>query len=177
MASTSPKADTRAANAGVWLILVGLVSLTLGTVGLVLAFTLMTAGAIWYGGLLTTLGVVQFVHVIFDKDQQDRWIKALFGAVYLIAGLAITGYPVPPPIELTLVIGISLIVLGVSRALWAFTLAENPKMWVLLTALVSVILGLFIIFQAAFGDWALVFLTTDLVLYGVAAIALGFRHR
>ena len=155
----------------------GVVSLVLGTVGLVLAFTLTMAGAIWYGGLLTTLGVVHFVHAIFDKDQQDRWIKVLFGAVYLIAGLAITGYPVPPPIELILVIGISLIVLGASRALWAFRLPENPRIWVLLTALVSMTLGLFIIFQAALGGWALVFLTTDLVLYGVAAIVLGFRHR
>ena len=160
---------------GDWLIGLGVLSLVSGVVGLAMAMTLTIAAAVWYGALLTVLGGAHAIQAMVTNAVEDRWIKLLFAAAYLVVGLLILVYPVTAAVTLTVLIGMSLIFLGALRAVWAFRVPADARLWILVSALVSGILGVLIISEWPLsGLWVLgVFIATDLILYGIGVIRIA----
>ncbi|MBV8662879.1 MAG: DUF308 domain-containing protein, partial [Hyphomicrobiales bacterium] len=105
---------------------------------------------------------------------------ALLGVLYIVAGFVTFENPLLAAAVLTLILGAALVASGVMRIILAFSVRrETPWLWVLLSGLITLLLGLVIL-----AHWPLsslyvlgVFLGVDLVMAGAAWLGLGFGLR
>ena len=104
----------------------------------------------------------------------------LLGVLYIVSGFVTFENSLLAAALLTLILGASLVASGNMRIILAFSMKrESPWIWVLLSGVITLLLGLLI-----FSHWPVsslyilgVFLGVDLVMAGVAWIGLGFGLR
>lgn len=127
MTTTAGNSAAKRSEAGIWLIVLGALALILGLIGFFMTFALTLVSTLWYGALLAAMGVA---HIVFGvREKSARWLNLLLGAVYLLAGLVILANPVGAALTLTLLIGVTLCVLGVARVVWSCPSSEVLGQW------------------------------------------------
>src|SRR4051794_27410592 len=115
---------------------------------------------------------------------RETWAKfvlwALLGVLYIIAGLATFQNPLLAAAFVTLVIGMSLMASGLVRIVLAFSMKEGtPWVWVVLSGLVTVVLGFVILDHWPVSSLYILglLLGIDLVFTGTTWIGVGFGLR
>jgi uncharacterized membrane protein HdeD (DUF308 family) len=83
--------------------------------------------AIWIGVGFIIRGVSALVTAIADKLIPGRGWAIFFGVVSAIAGVVVLAYPVDSIVTLALVVGIWLIVLGVTEVITGFAMRSDVK--------------------------------------------------
>jgi len=129
---------------GGWLIALGILMIVLGIVGLGMAYWLTIAAVIWFGILAIIAGVAQLIDVIHHRGWKAIVWQVLIGLVYVIAGVFMVLLPVNAAFVLTIVIAASLVAAGILRLVLAFTArgaGAGAKVWLVISAIVSVVLG------------------------------------
>jgi uncharacterized membrane protein HdeD (DUF308 family) len=128
------------------------------------------------GIMMAVAGVAEIINAF----QIKTWGKFLFwlvlGGLYILAGIVTLRNPLLAAGLLTLVLGVSLAVSGIVRIVLAFSLKEGaPWIWVLLSGVITLILGLVILARWPIsGLYVLgVLLGIDLVMAGVSWIGIG----
>jgi uncharacterized membrane protein HdeD (DUF308 family) len=160
-----------------WIIALGVVYLIAGIIALgsVVFATLVSVFIV--GIMMLIAGVAEVVNAFQFKNWGRFVIWLLLGALYIVAGLLTFENPALAAAILTLFLGVALIVSGIMRGILAFSMQRaTPWIWVLVSAIVTFLLGLVIV-----AHWPVsslytlgIFLGVDLVIAGAGWIGLGF---
>jgi len=165
----------------VWMLLLGVVFITLGFAGLMM-LPLMTLGSVAvFGAFMLVGGVLQVLHGLMKaKDWKSAGLHTLMGLVYILAGLFTLENPVLASATLTLLLGISLIVIGAIRIGVAFQNKDvNQWLAMVLSGLLTVLLGLLIVLQWPWSSlWAIgLYVSVDLIMSGANFVAIALAAK
>lgn len=153
---------------GILLILFGIVllaSLPFATLSVVFLF----------GVLMMIGGILHFIAAFKIFEGGYRWLWALFGVLYLVAGYYAFTTPVKTAIVLTNLLAIVLIIAGIIRILSAFVFkAYQGWGWVLFSGILTLVTGIIILMSPDAPFWVLgLFLAVDILFQGINYLSLA----
>jgi uncharacterized membrane protein HdeD (DUF308 family) len=159
-----------------WIVALGLVYVIAGLVALgsVVMATVATVSLV--GIMMLIAGAAEVINAFQIKTWGKFLLWILLGALYIVAGFVTFENPLLAAATLTLLLGIALLASGIARIVLAFSMkAAMPWIWVLLSGVVTLLLGLVILAHwPVSGLYILgLFLGIDLVLAGASWIAIG----
>ncbi len=164
-----------------WIVALGVVYTIAGFIALGSVVTATVVSVFVVGIMMIVAGVFE----VINSFQIKSWGKFLFwfalGVLYIIGGFATFENPLLFAAFLTIVLGFTLIFSGVARIFLAFSMkAESAWVWVLLSGVITLLLGGLIVVRWPVNSLYILglFLAIDLIFAGAAWISLGFGlHR
>jgi uncharacterized membrane protein HdeD (DUF308 family) len=163
-----------------WIVALGVVYLLAGFIALGSVVMATVASVLVVGVMMIVAGIAE----VFSAFQIKSWGKfllwALLGVLYIIAGFVTFENPLLAAALLTLILGASLVASGIMRIILGFSMKrETPWIWVLLSGVITLLLGLLILAHWPVSSLYIlgVFLGIDLIMAGTAWIGLGFGLR
>lgn len=163
-----------------WIVAMGAVYLIAGFVALGSVVMATVASVIVVGAMMIVAGAVEIIGAFQMKSWGKFLIWALLGVLYVIAGFLTFDNPLFAAVLLTLFLGASLIASGAVRLFLAFSMKrESPWVWVALSAVITLLLGLLILARWPVNSVYILglFLGIDLIMAGAGWISLGFSLR
>jgi uncharacterized membrane protein HdeD (DUF308 family) len=131
-----------------WMLALGILMVVLGVIGLYMTATFTIASVLLFGALLLIGGVARLIEAFRALGWKSVLLHILIAVVYLAAGGIALYDPVAASLSLTLFIVAMLFVTGVLRAVIALQMRPvKGWVWVLGTAIISVLLGVLIFLQ------------------------------
>jgi uncharacterized membrane protein HdeD (DUF308 family) len=165
-----------------WIIALGVVYIVAGIVALG-SVVLATVATVFVVGIMMVIaGVAEVINAFQIKTWGRFLLWLLLGALYIVAGFITFENPLLAAAILTLFLGIALIASGIMRIVLAFSMqAVMPWIWVLLSGVITLLLGLVIVAHWPVSSLYILglFLGIDLVLAGASWIGIGLglkRH-
>ncbi|HWX59320.1 HdeD family acid-resistance protein [Bradyrhizobium sp.] len=164
-----------------WIVALGAVYLIAGFIALGSIVMATVASVLIVGVMMIIAGVAE----VFNAFQIKTWgrflVWALLGVLYIVAGFITFENPLFAAVLLTLLLGASLVASGIVRLFLAFNMKrETPWIWVALSSVVTLLLGLLILARWPVNSLYILglFLSFDLIMAGACWIGLGFGlHR
>jgi uncharacterized membrane protein HdeD (DUF308 family) len=163
-----------------WIVALGVVYLVVGFIALGSVVTATVASVFVVGVMMIIAGIAE----VFSAFQIKNWgrflLWVLLGALYIVAGFVTFENPLLAAAVLTLILGASLVASGVVRIILAFSMKrETPWVLVLLSAVITLLLGLLILAHWPVSSLYILglFLGIDLIMAGVGWIGLGLGMR
>jgi len=158
-----------------WYLGIGILLVLFGIL-LLASLPFATLSAVFLFGILMMIGgILHFVAAFKIFRGGSRWLWALFGILYLVAGYYAFSTPVKTAIVLTNILAIFLIIAGVIRSVNAFIL--KPLIgwgWILLSGLLTLATGIIILMSPDAPFWVLgLFLAVDILFQGVNYLTLA----
>jgi uncharacterized membrane protein HdeD (DUF308 family) len=160
-----------------WIVALGIIFMIAGVIALG-SVVVATASAVLIVGIMMIMaGVAEIIAAFRVKD----WGKAIFwgllGLLYVVAGIIAINNPFAAATILTLFLGIALMVGGIVRMFLAWHMREagKPWGWVVVSGIISLLLGLMIVAQWPYsGLYVLgIFLGVDLIFIGSSWLSIG----
>jgi len=165
-----------------WIIALGAVYIVAGIIALG-SVVLATVATVFVVGIMMVIaGVAEVINAFQIKTWGRFLLWLLLGALYIAAGFITFENPLLAAAILTLFLGIALIASGIMRIVLAFSMqAVMPWIWVLLSGVITLLLGLVIVAHWPVSSLYILglFLGIDLVLAGASWIGIGLglkRH-
>jgi uncharacterized membrane protein HdeD (DUF308 family) len=164
-----------------WILALGIVYVIAGLVALGSVVMATVASVLIVGVMMIVAGVAEIINAFQCKGWGRFLIWVLLGALYIVAGFVTFENPLFAAAILTLLLGATLVASGIMRIILALSMKrEQPWIWVLLSSIVTLLLGLLIL-----AHWPIssvyvlgIFLGIDLVMAGAGWIGLGLAlHR
>jgi len=163
-----------------WIVGIGVLLLVFGMVALGSVVT-ATVASVWTVGLMMILsGASEMAHGFAMKTWGKSILWVILGLLYGLAGIFTFMNPLLAAGVLTLLLGAGLVASGIVRIILAFQMKScQPWIWVVLSGLVTVLLGGMILAHwPASSLYVLgIFLGIDLVFAGVSWIMMGLALR
>lgn len=164
-----------------WIVALGVVFALAGIVALG-SVVAATASAVMIVGIMMIMGgAAELIAAFGVKDWKRAVFWGLLGVLYIAAGIIAILNPFAAASILTLMLGAALVVGGVLRIFLAFEMrsAGKPWGWVVLSGLISLLLGFMIIAQWPASSFFVlgIFLGIDLIFIGSGWISMGLALR
>ncbi len=163
-----------------WIIALGVIYLLAGFIALGSVVMATVASVFVVGVMMIIAGVAE----VFSAFQIKSWGKfllwVLLGVLYIIAGFVTFENPLLAAALLTLILGASLVASGIMRIILALSMkSETPWIWVALSGVITLLLGLLILARWPVSSLYILglFLGIDLIMAGAGWIGLGFGLR
>jgi uncharacterized membrane protein HdeD (DUF308 family) len=164
-----------------WIVALGVVYVVAGFVALGSVVMATVASVLVVGVMMIVAGVAEIISAFQIKSWGKFLIWALLGLLYIVAGFVTFENPLFAAVLLTLLLGASLVASGVVRIFLAFNMKrESPWIWVALSGVITLLLGLLILARWPINSIYILglFLGIDLIMAGAGWIGLGFGlHR
>jgi uncharacterized membrane protein HdeD (DUF308 family) len=163
-----------------WLLVLGLVSIALGTLGLYMTFALTLVSVLFFGALILGAGVVQLVQALSCTGWKSVFWHVLIALLYIAAGVDIMLNPVIASELLTLILAGILVAIGLLRIIIAIqSRATGGWVWTLLSGLVSIALGAMIYSQwPTSGMWVIgLYVAIELIFHGWSSLFIALAAR
>jgi len=164
-----------------WIVALGVVYVIAGFVALGSIVIATVASVLIVGVMMIVAGVAELINAFQIKSWGKFLIWALLGVLYIVAGFVTFENPLFAAVLLTLLLGASLVASGVVRIFLAFNMKrEMPWIWVALSGVITLLLGLLILARWPVNSVYILglFLGIDLIFAGAGWIGLGFGlHR
>jgi uncharacterized membrane protein HdeD (DUF308 family) len=164
-----------------WIVALGVVYVVAGFVALGSVVMATVASVLVVGVMMIVAGVAEIISAFQIKSWGKFLIWALLGLLYIVAGFVTFENPLFAAVLLTLMLGASLVASGVVRVFLAFNMKrESPWIWVALSGVITLLLGLLILARWPINSIYILglFLGIDLIMAGAGWIGLGFGlHR
>jgi uncharacterized membrane protein HdeD (DUF308 family) len=163
-----------------WIVALGVVYLLAGLAALGSVVMATVASVLIVGAMMIVAGVAEVFGAFHIKSWGKFLLWVLLGVLYIVAGFVTFENPLLAAVLLTLILGASLVASGIMRIILAFSMKrETPWIWVVLSGVITLLLGLLIL-----GRWPVsslyilgLFLSIDLITAGAGWIALGIGLR
>ncbi len=159
-----------------WIVALGVVYVIAGLVALGSVVMATVATVFLVGVMMLIAGAAEVINAFQIKTWGKFFLWILLGALYIVAGFVTFENPLLAAATLTLLLGIALLASGIARIALAFSMkAATPWIWVLLSGVVTLLLGVVILAHwPVSGLYILgLFLGIDLVLAGASWIGIG----
>ncbi len=158
-----------------WYLGIGILLVLFGIL-LLASLPFATLSVVFLFGILMMIGgILHFVAAFKIFRGGSRWLWALFGILYLVAGYYAFSTPINTAIVLTNILAIFLIIAVVIRSVNAFIL--KPLIgwgWILLSGLLTLATGIIILMSPDAPFWVLgLFLAVDILFQGVNYLTLA----
>jgi uncharacterized membrane protein HdeD (DUF308 family) len=160
-----------------WIVALGVVYLVTGFIALGSMVMATVASVLVVGVMMIVAGFTEVIGAFQMKSWGKFVLWALLGVLYIIAGFLTFENPLFTAALLTLVLGASLLASGAMRLILAFSMKrESPWVWVALSAIITLLLGLLILARWPVNSVYILglFLGIDLIMAGAGWISLGF---
>ena len=160
-----------------WIVALGIIFMLAGVIALG-SVVMATVWAVTIVGIMMIMaGVAEIIAAFRVKD----WGKAIFwgllGALYVAAGVIAFMNPFEAATILTLFLGIALVFGGIVRMFLAWHMREagKPWGWIVVSGIISVLLGLMIIAKWPYSSFYVlgIFLGIDLIFIGSSWLTIG----
>jgi uncharacterized membrane protein HdeD (DUF308 family) len=159
-----------------WIVALGIVYLLAGFVALGSVAMATVASVFVVGVMMIIAGVAEMFSAFQFKSWGKFLLWVLLGALYVIAGFVTFENPLLAAALLTLILGVSLVASGIMRIILAFSMKqETPWIWILLSGVITLLLGLLILAHWPVSSLYILglFLGIDLIMAGAGWIGLG----
>lgn len=159
-----------------WFVLLGVILIILGTFALSYSVLATLTSVIVIGILMIAGGLAQLIHAWTLRSLSSFLLWTLVGILYIVAGGFAIRYPVQGAEVLTMLLGASLIAVGVLRlGIWLMNRGQEGWVWLAFSGIVSLITGLLIAFAwPGIGLWLIgLVLGVDLLFQGWSMLWLG----
>lgn len=159
-----------------WFVLLGVVLILLALFVLSYSVLATLTSVIVIGALMVVGGLAQLIHAWTLRSLSSFLLWTLVGILYIVAGVFAIRYPVQGAEILTMLLGASLIAVGVLRlGIWMMNRGQEGWIWLAFSGIVSLITGLLIAFSwPGIGLWLIgFFLGIDLLFQGWSMLWLG----
>ena len=164
-----------------WIVALGLVYVVAGFIALGSVMAATVASVFVVGVMMILAGIAQFFNAFQVKSWGKFLIWALLGALYIFAGFVTFENPLLAAVLLTLLLGATLVASGIVRIFLAFNMKrEMPWIWVALSGVITLLIGLIILAHWPVNSVYILglFLGIDLIVAGAGWIGLGLGlHR
>jgi uncharacterized membrane protein HdeD (DUF308 family) len=164
-----------------WIVALGVVYVVAGFIALGSVMIATVASVLVVGVMMIIAGVVELINAFQIKTWGKFLFWALLGVLYIVAGFVTFENPLLAAVLLTLILGASLVASGVVRLFLAFSMGRQmPWVWVALSGVITLLLGLLILARWPINSVYILglFLGIDLIMAGASWIGLGFGlHR
>ncbi len=163
-----------------WIVALGVVYLVAGVIALGSVATATVVSVFLVGIMMIVAGVGEVIGAFQIKSWGRFLLWVLVGVLYIVAGFVTFENPLLAAALLTFILGISLLASGIIRLFLAFSVKQEPPwIWVALSGLITVVLGLMILSRWPVSSLYVLglFLGIDLVMAGVGWIGLGLGLR
>ncbi|KRQ96531.1 hypothetical protein CQ12_08680 [Bradyrhizobium jicamae] len=187
MTSTSDTVNTAALDTAPlrakwgWIVALGVVYLIAGFIALGSVAMATVVSVFVVGIMMIVAGVAEVISAFQIKSWGKFLLWVLLGVLYIIGGFVTFQNPLLAAVLLTLILGASLVVSGIMRIVLAFSMKrETPWIWVVLSGVITLLLGLLILARWPVSSLYILglFLGIDLIMAGASYIGLGFGlHR
>lgn len=163
-----------------WFIAIGVLLLLLGGIALAYTVAATLASVVFIAVLMVIGGVAQLIHAWGIRPWANFMLWSVTGILYVLAGLFALYNPVAGAAILTLLLGASLIAMGVLRLwVWYQNRAQVGWQWLALSGVFSLLAGLLI--AAGWPTNSLfilgLILAIDLLFQGLALLRVGMALR
>src|SRR6201981_1433380 len=126
-----------------WIVALGIVYVIAGFIALGSVAMATVASVLVVGIMMIVAGVAEVINAFQIKSWGKFLLWALLGVLYIIAGFVTFDNPLFAAVLLTLLLGASLVASGIMRLILAFTMRpEMPWIWVAISGVISLLLGL-----------------------------------
>jgi uncharacterized membrane protein HdeD (DUF308 family) len=163
-----------------WIVALGVVYVIAGCIALGSVVLATVASVFVVGIMMLIAGIAEVINAFQVKTWGKFLLWALLGALYIIAGFVTFENPLLAAALLTLLLACSLIVSGVMRIFLGFSMKQGmPWVWVVLSGVVTLLLGLIILNHWPISSLYILglLLGIDLVFAGVGWIGMGLGLR
>jgi uncharacterized membrane protein HdeD (DUF308 family) len=163
-----------------WIVTLGVVYLVTGLIALGSVIMATVASVLVVGVMMIVAGVAEVINAFQVKGWGKFLLWLLLGALYIVAGFVTFENPLLAAAVLTLVLGATLVASGVMRIVLAFGMKqEMPWIWVALSGLITLLIGLIILAHWPVSSLFVLglFLGIDLVMAGAGWIGIGLNLR
>ena len=172
-------AQTAAKNAG-WIVVLGVVTVVAGILAMGSPLASGLTVVLFLGIAMLMGGLARIVGAFSAGSFGQGTLAFIGGMITLVAGLALSGRPGIGLTTLTLMLGVYLVVDGISSAILAFKVRPE-KGWgsMLFSAVMGVLLGFLLLREWPLsGTWAIGTLVgVNLILSGFSMISIGSAAR
>jgi uncharacterized membrane protein HdeD (DUF308 family) len=159
-----------------WIVALGAIYVIVGIIALGSVVMATAASVLVVGIMMVIAGVAEIINAFQMKNWGKFVLWLLLGALYVGAGLITFSNPLLAAAVLTLLLGAALIVSGIMRIILAFGMrSEAPWIWVVLSGIITLILGLMILARWPVSSLYVlgIFLGIDLLFAGAGWIGVG----
>ena len=164
-----------------WIVALGVVYVAAGFIALGSIVMATVASVFIVGIMMIIAGAAELINAFQIKTWGKFLVWALLGVLYIVAGFVTFENPLFAAVLLTLILGASLVASGVVRLFLAFNMKrETPWIWVALSAVITLLLGVLILARWPVNSVYILglFLGIDLIRAGAGWIGLGLGlHR
>jgi uncharacterized membrane protein HdeD (DUF308 family) len=164
-----------------WIVALGSIFMIAGVIALGSVVMATVSAVLIVGIMMIMAGVAEIIAAFNVKDWGKFALWMLLGLLYVAAGVICIVDPLAAAVILTLMVGAALVVGGILRMVLAWNMREagKPWGWVVVSGIISLLLGLMIIAQWPYsGVYVLgIFLGIDLIFIGSSWLAIGLALR
>ena len=163
-----------------WIVALGIVYVIAGFVALGSVVFATVATVFVVGIMMLIAGAAEVINAFQIKTWGKFLLWLLLGVLYIVAGFVTFENPLLAAAVLTLLLGFSLVASGIMRIILAFSMKrETPWILVLLSAVITLLLGLLILAHWPVSSLYILglFLGIDLIMAGAGWIGLGLGLR
>jgi uncharacterized membrane protein HdeD (DUF308 family) len=164
-----------------WIVALGTVYIIAGLFALGSIAMATVASVLVVGVAMIVAGAAEVINAFQIKSWGKFLVWALLGVLYIVAGFVTFENPLLAAALLTLVLGASLVASGIMRIILAFSMKrEAPSIWVALSGVITLLLGLLIVVRWPINSVYILglFLGIDLIMAGAGWIGIGLGlHR
>jgi len=155
-----------------WSIVLGALMMVLGVAAISLPLVTSLSLTLWIGWLLVGNSIIKLIYALQTRQQGSFWLKLLLTGLYLAAGVVLIINPLEGVLTLTLLLGSFLVAEGVVELLLTIQMRSRSNwLWLLLNALLTLALGVFI-----WAEWPLDAPWVIGLLVGISFIASGLSR-
>ena len=162
-----------------WFLALGIILMVVGTLAIGSSLIATLATVVAFGTLLLVAGAVQFVGAFCCRKWNGFFTELLTGVFYLAVGLLMVSNPLRAAAALTLMVAAFLLVGGILRVVVAVNDRFEGWGWVLLSGLVTALLGILIWRQWPWsGLWVIgLFVGIEMIFCGWKWVMLAMAAR
>jgi uncharacterized membrane protein HdeD (DUF308 family) len=161
-------------------IVVGVLLVILGLIAIARPVYATIASTLVFGWLFIFAGIAQIVYAFSSRGAGQVVWKLLLGVLYLGAGIIVLSNILSGAIALTLILGVTIFMQGAIQVFLAFAIRPARNwVWVLVSGILGIILGIFIWSQWPFNaDWLIgLWVGINLLFDGIWMITLSSLPR
>ncbi len=124
-------------------------------------------------------GVTSLFSIFGNKETKSRIISIALGILLIALGASLLKNPLQGIISLTIVVGSMILCAGISRIVLAFKEKGNARWVILLSGVLSLLLGIMIFsnFPQSAATLLGIFLAVELLSNGISLMALSFARK
>lgn len=163
-----------------WIVALGVVYVVAGCIALGSIVMATVASVFVVGIMMLIAGVAEVINAFQVKTWGKFLVWVLLGVLYIVAGFATFQNPLFAAALLTLLLASSLILSGMMRIILGFSMKQGmPWVWVVVSGIVTLLLGLIILNQWPISSLYILglLLGLDLVFAGASWIGMGLGLR